>query len=640
VSKTGAETLTPTTSTPTTSTPTTSTPTKTRTNKTDRTRPDRAAKLQANALLSKTSTKSALRRYIRGSKEVVDKVVNAINSRVVALSIQVVEGSVALDGIVRRRVRQADDASLCDVNFADVFDQTFIRQLLVGTGDAQQPILDIRRFHERFPTLNPSPARFLDDRNIYSDAAKGYLTNLKTALRTSIDGRIRKFCQVFASHYRLRKYEKVYMLYAINGWNFKPKKDWPAGAFPMRREVFEAIELHRRTLGLTSEKPRITKLWIKAETSQPAMLRYNVLLNRFYESIGAKLFNIVPICHVKRHFLTLDTWSLFGVLKDAGLVDGLAQDFYAMRDEQWRSVFKIEQLQGQHCTFAHSIETDGISLCMHFDRPRPALSPSLHADNFVAAEGDVFVGCDPGRVNIYFMVVPLPNGKFKTFVLTRRQYYSESGILSAIKRSNAWNNGINGALSAMSTVSTKGVSFEAFLDYVDAYRTHCGAMWDEYLRPRWARQRLALYGGKKRVFARFFNNVKEKLDAAYPERRVVIAYGAAKFAPGGPNEVSVPTSRAYKECAVRFYTVGTPEFRTTKVDVVNNTTLQKVAVIGSRESLRGVLWSVSRQRFVSRDLNAALNIRRKLIERPAILDQKLASGRLNQRIAKRIRSRC
>ena len=140
------------------------------------------------------------------------------------------------------------------------------------------------------------------------------------------------------------------MLYAINGWTFAPRANWPAGAFPMRREVFEAIELHRRTLGLTAEKPRITKQWVKAETSQPAMLLYNVLLNRFYESIDAKRFNIVPICHVKRHFIAIDTWSLFGILREAGLASGSVDNFVAMRDEQWRSVFKIEQLQGQHCT--------------------------------------------------------------------------------------------------------------------------------------------------------------------------------------------------------------------------------------------------------------------------------------------------
>ena len=352
------------------------------------------------------------------------------------MSMQVVEGSIALDGIVRKRVRQADDASLCDIDLADVFDQTFIRQLLVGTSDAQQPILDIRRFHELFPTLNPLPTRYLGDRNIYSDAARSYLTNLKTALRTSIDGRIRKFCKVFASHYQLRDYEKVFMLYAINGWTFAPRANWPAGAFPMRREVFEAIELHRRTLGLTAEVPRITKQWVKAETSQPAMLLYNVLLNRFYESIDAKRFNIVPICHVKRHFIALDTWSLFGVLREAGLASGSVDNFVATRDEQWRSVFKIEQLQGQHCTFAHSIETDGIALCVHFDRPLPALGSKVHADKFVVAEGDVVVGCDPGRVNIFFMVVPMV-GKCPVVIESRWIAYKQKCIRCILSCSRA-----------------------------------------------------------------------------------------------------------------------------------------------------------------------------------------------------------
>ena len=637
----------------TTGTPSATTGTPSATTKTATTRPDRAAKLTANALLRKTTTKSALRHYVRGPKDVVDKVVNAINSRVVTVSKQVVEGSVALNGVVRRRVSQVENANLCNVGFDDVFDQTFIRQLLVGSDDAVQPIQAVQVFHGRFPMLSPVPERYLGDRNIYSDAARGYLTNMKTALQTSIDKRVRKFCNVFASHYQIRGYEKVYMLYAINGWTFAPRANWPAGAFPMRREVFEAIELHRRTLGLTSEAPRITKQWLKAATSQPAMLRYNVLLNRFYESIGAKLFTIVPVCHVKRHFIALDTWSLFGVLKEAGLAGGSVDAFYATRDEQWRSVFKIEQLQGQHCTFAHSIETDGIALCVHFDRPRSGLSSTLCFDKFRIDKNDVVVGCDPGRINIFFMVVPMPDGKLKTFVLTRRQYYSESGIHNAIKQSNAWNNGVKDVLATMSAVSIKGVAFDAYMAYVDAYRAHRDALWAEYLRPRWARQRLSLYGGKKRVFARFFNNMKAVLDDAYPGQRVVVAYGAAKFAPGGRNEVSVPTSRAYKECAVRFTTVGTPEFRTSKVDFITAThmsairaavpdtviTLQKVAVKGSRYALRGTLWSVFLRRFVSRDLNAALNIRRQLIDRPVILDRTQATGRLDQRIVKRIKPR-
>jgi hypothetical protein len=363
---------------------------------------------------------------------------------------------------------------------------------------------------------------------------------------------------------------------------------------------------------------------------------------RYCEAINnpenpVKLFNVVPICKMKRHFVAIDTWSLFGIMKEVGLVHGNSKDFVDLADDHWRSLFKIEKLQGKDNKFAQSIESDGISLCVHFQRPKPAASET-HANKFKVQPDDVVVGNDPGRINIFYMVVPLESG-FKTFVLTRRQYYSESGINKVIKRSNTWNQAVKTQLDALSCVSTKGVSVDAHLAYLEVYRSHREALWDEYLRPRWARQRLSTYAGKQRVFARFFNRVNKDLREAFPDKRIVIAYGSAKFASGGPNEVSVPTSRAYKECATRFSTVVTPEFRTSKVYNVNDELLHKVAVKGAHHALRGVLWSVTRRRFVSRDLNAAINIRRKLVDQPAILNPKNANGPLKQRIRKRINPR-
>jgi hypothetical protein len=82
----------------------------------------------------------------------------------------------------------------------------------------------------------------------------------------------------------------------------------------------------------------------------------------------------------------------------------------------------------------------------------------------------------------------------------------------------------------------------------------------------------------------------------------------------------------YKECGFRFKLVVTPEFRSTKVDCYDDSTLQRVAVKTTpRIALRGVLWNVLRREFVSRDLNAALNIRRFLISRPPILRRELAA---------------
>jgi hypothetical protein len=313
-----------------------------------------------------------------------------------------------------------------------------------------------------------------------------------------------------------------------------------------------------------------------------------------------------------------------------------------MRDEHWNSVFAISRLQGKDCTFGHSIKTDGVSMCMHFERPKTTVIDHDDGEDqnavgaYVTDPNDVVFGNDPGRINIYYMATVLPDGTAKTYVLTRRQYYNDSGVFTARRHSEHWNFGIKHHLDALSTVSSKGCDVLDHEVYLEVFFAHERGLWDEYVRPRWARQRLSLYGGKKRVFARFFNKIK----TAFPGRNVVIAYGSAKFAPGGKGELSVPTSRAYKECATRVTTVPTGEFRTSKVYNVDDSVLQLVARKDRpMRAFRGVLWSVTTRRFVSRDRNAALNIRRCLFNRPDILKQNLATGKLVQAIVKRVKTR-
>ena len=111
---------------------------------------------------------------------------------------------------------------------------------------------------------------------------------------------------------------------------------------------------------------------------------------------------------------------------------------------------------------------------------------------------------------------------------------------------------------------------------------------------------------------------------------IIVAYGSAKFAPGGKNELSVPTSRAYKECATRFNTVVTSEFRSSKVSYENDSGLQLInsKSLKKNHSFRGILWDVQQKRVVSRDLNAALNIQRMLLKCPDILRRDKAKEKL------------
>ena len=122
---------------------------------------------------------------------------------------------------------------------------------------------------------------------------------------------------------------------------------------------------------------------------------------------------------------------------------------------------------------------------------------------------------------------------------------------------------------------------------------------------------MRLYGGKKRVMANFLN----KLEGKDKTVETVLAYGASKFAPGGKGEVSVPTSRAYKECSYRFKTIPVDEFRTSKIYYKDDTILEPVgkkSAEGKTVTVRGLFWCCSTKynEFVNRDLNGAINIRR------------------------------
>ena len=230
-----------------------------------------------------------------------------------------------------------------------------------------------------------------------------------------------------------------------------------------------------------------------------------------------------------------------------------------------------------------------------------------------------FIGIDPGRSNILF-AAKVVDGIPVVHRLTRSHYYNKSGIANAGKNSNMWNKTVAKELLLLSKNSSKGDSMEKFATHVDVLLQVWDTLWSEYLHPKWANQRLRLYGGKQRALAEFFNRLET------PGKKTVIAYGSANFAPGGKNEVSVPTTRAYKECSYRFPTFPVSEFRTTMVfNGDKKTVLKKIKRKDTGKEVRGLLWCCStnqeKGKFIDRDLNGALNIRDCFLlpERPQML---------------------
>ena len=594
-----------------------------------RKRPDRTAKLKARKEQQETVVKSSIRRYVVCRDK--DIIVSALQQRVAAYSKRVCLASVALAGIVKDAFRDADDVLTVDI--PDVFEQTFIRQLMLGTADAVDPSPIVGNYHARHPELLATLDRHQGDRNIYSAGATTFLTNLKNSLTVNMEKRVKQLAKDLAEVHDLDDGERVSVVYDILGWTRNAAAH--GFVYPQRRVIWEAVERHRMVLGL-ADGECVSKMWLKTVANLKPMLRHAVELNRFKQLHGlATTFNVTPICKVRSHFITVDTSTLYGMLKELRMVGGNIGAFNVLADDHWRSIFAIDRLAGQFNTFTGTIQTDGTALCTHFTRPKNAQDGGAPHPRDVSSREYRHIAIDPGRENIYFAVEDVGDA-FETWRLTRAQYYAEAGINGATRRTQTWSKGIQAQLVVLSRATSKGVDMAMHDRYVRSFVQTFDAVWDEYSKPRWARQRLRLYGGKKRVFARFFNTI-EQFDVS---RRVTVGYGSAKFAPGGRNEVAVPTSRAFKECSQRFPTSAIDEFRTTMVHHEDDSVLQKVAIRRTGNVSRGLLWccSTGNSKFVNRDKNAAINILRcfTLPQRPLALTRRPNLARIRHVVGKTI----
>ncbi|PNH00238.1 hypothetical protein TSOC_013956 [Tetrabaena socialis] len=599
--------------------------------------------------------------------------VNAIRSRVVATSRRVVLASIALNLLVREVFDRQPDATI------DIRDETTLRQFMLGTASANKPDARVADIFLRNPgLLHEVSDRHLSDRNIYSAAAIKLGTNLRNHLVVNLRRVVNKALADVPNDA-----ERVLMLYTLYGWKGGPRKKIKppkkaktsssvaptAEIAPEPPPLLSAPQLDfiqdcRRILGFTDDTEELTERWMDKPANLPRILAFFVHVNRLLEhrgeleddplNRGPTCFTLLPICKIKRHFVTLDTHSIHGVARDAEIVgpECSSKAFLEHGEAHWASMVNHSKHLPQGGRFTGTIETDGVSVCIHYMRPKRKEAeeeaddggneeaPKAKSKQRPTPEqlsGSRVVVIDPGRTNIVYAVEVPPEAPPKIYRLTRSQYYQESGVVQGSQRAARWLRGVKEELAQLSTASPKGASLPLFQAFIATYLETCEVRWTEALKTRWAQQSLRLYGGKKRVVAKFFSEIARG-DAGAPARPVVIGYGAAKFAPGGKGELSVPTSGVFKACRERFPTYLVDEFRTTKIHHADDSLLQGVGERrwrgGEMKTVRGLLWCGStnetKSKFVNRDFNGAMNIRRCFVsaERPAILDRSKCQGRL------------
>ena len=519
--------------------------------------------------------------------------------------------------------------------------------------------------------------RYNYDKNIYVSGAKQFLVNFNNYYWMNLDKWINKFIYsgtVKARVARLLKKDEELdekavfrcLQYDIHSWPMdKPMKALLDKIKLLSPWITKNLEFQHKLLG----NKNMTDNWLKKlKASKPKMIRYCVYINRLlkYENsieqpinkktgelIPPKKIPLSPISKIKSHFITICTMGLYCIMRGTKMIDKKKctwTTFKGIAQDQWPSLLKIDDILGKGKRFTGTVNTDGVAINVHFSRrkskielarlkiesdkkikvnkkaqnikdwkiehPKGKIKRKTKVKNDKTSTPKVdpkewnIIGCDPGRTFIFYMVREKEGGGHDVFKLSRRQYYNESGVFTSRINTERWlsEDSIKAANVELTTVSSKGDSLVDFNAYLGVVFKHWDTIWKEMTKKKWANQRFRLYGGKKRAFTNFFSRLE------VPNKKTCIVYGSAKFAPGGKGEMSVPTSRAFKECKNRFpKTIVESEFRSTRIFNGDKTSiLLAVESIKTGKKVRGLLWYQStiknKSKYVNRDLNAAINI--------------------------------
>ena len=467
--------------------------------------------------------------------------------------------------------------------------------------------------------------------NALTYAAKTYRTNFKNSLIFAFDGRQKRFINKVCEQQGWDKTTAYFIRCHVNGWDCSTKLTDPL--------QLQFVQDQRDHL----ENPiNLDRKWL-AQNMSNVLYYYNYMLTYLQQFNDVKTFTLAPISKIKSHFITIDTKILKHLMKNVNITSP-AQECKLSEDVEnkykkkiWGQAFdynafyepkkagkeeikdeSIEQVKdkSKH-EFNFMVQTDGVSACYHFLRPKKPGTPKS-GNNTIPPINDQqrVIGIDPGRTNLMYGVEHLNNGQLKTYQLTRNAYYNQSGMTKANKQTHYWETQIKAAEDIFKQVSPKTTDGHIYDQYIRNYLSVYSELWQEKTKRKWGQRRFRTHRLKQKTLDRFFSKMKGKRK---PDP--IIAYGAAKFNPNGKNELSAPTTSLSKKCAQRYKTYMIDEYNTTKVCHKCDQPLHPVGeeINGKRsvyQQIRGLRWCSSTKchNFLNRDKNAAINMIRKLRE--------------------------
>ncbi|KAJ9507381.1 hypothetical protein QJQ45_006375 [Haematococcus lacustris] len=292
--------------------------------------------------------------------------------------------------------------------------------------------------------------------------------------------------------------------------------------------------------------------------------------------VPCRMRNAVHVCRMGVHFIKMDSRVLHRVCQQLGLTRETADVFTAepARSQHWNRWFSTGKLANQRFEFERTVETDGVSVCVHYTRPLPtppappsAAGPSSSKSSPVAAPGAAAVAAHElglprigkglaetrqfvfdqatqiGAVSAASGVWDPATGQLmadqlRRWKLTKGQVRHGSGLNNARRDTERWLAPIKPHLQHLAAASSAGTSLEANLKHITVTLATWVAVWEVYLDPKWAQQRLRLYGAQDRTLEQFFKKLEEDMEEVSMQRhgrakQLVMFFDAASIGTRG-----------------------------------------------------------------------------------------------------------
>ncbi|KAJ9514864.1 hypothetical protein QJQ45_028592 [Haematococcus lacustris] len=223
-------------------------------------------------------------------------------------------------------------------------------------------------------------------------------------------------------------------------------------------------------------------------------------------------FTLTPLARVGVHFIKVDSRVLHGVCRQLGLT------------KETRAAFTSEPALSHHWA-------RGIAEMREF---------------VFDTDTQIGVGIDPGvtqAVSAASGVWDPATGQLKAdqlrrWKLTKGEVKHASGLNNARRDTERWLAPIKPHLQHLAAANSAGTSLVANLKHITVTLATWDAVWEVYLDPKWARQRLRLYGAQDRALEQFFNKLEKEMAELSMKRhnrakQLVVFFGAASIGTRG-----------------------------------------------------------------------------------------------------------